>query len=306
MTDYNGLVYGLDEQIYHRQPGLSSTGAKKILQSPAHYRHYVEHPEEPKAGFDLGSAVHSKVLGVGAQIAVYPDGNGPERFEHDGQELDNVLASNGAISTKAAKAFEADARDRGLIPVKRVTARVVDIMAESVLSNPTARALFEGGDAEVSMFATDPITGVPMRGRLDYLSKRIADLKTTAGDASESGFARQAFSLGYEIQFGWYSHMYELITGERPPWLFVVVETSAPYLANVHVLSEDGQRIGTQKARAARELYARCIESGSWPGYPNRSGGDIGILDVPMYAIYEYQERFNDNGLELVQPRSNS
>lgn len=302
MTEYQGLVHGLDEQIYHRQPGLSSTGAKKILQSPAHYRHYVEHPEEPKAGFDLGSSVHTKVLGVGADIAIYPDGTGPERFEYEGAETDNVLASNGAVSTKAAKAFEAEARSNGLIPVKRVTARVVNLMAESVLSNPTARALFEGGAAEVSMFANDPSTGVPMRGRLDYLSKTIADLKTTAGDASESGFARQAFSLGYEVQFGWYSHMYELITGERPPWLFVVVEASAPYLANIHVLSDDGQRIGARKARAARELYARCVESGSWPGYPNRSGGDIGILDVPMYAIYEYQERFSDDGLELVQP----
>ncbi|MBT2485785.1 MULTISPECIES: PD-(D/E)XK nuclease-like domain-containing protein [unclassified Microbacterium] len=306
MSDYQGLVHGLEEQRYHRQPGLSSTGAKKILKSPAHYHHYVTHPEEPRDAFDLGSAVHAKVLGVGADIAVYPDGNGPERFEYDGAELDNVLASNGAISTKAAKAFEADARSKGLIPVKRVTARVVNLMAESVLSNGTARALFEGGQPEVSMFATDPATGVPMRGRLDYLSKRIADLKTTAGDASESGFARQAFTLGYEIQFGWYSHIYELITGERPPWLFVVVEASAPYLANVHVFSEDGQRIGSRKAQAARELYARCLESGLWPGYPNRSGGAIGILDVPMYAIYEYQERFSDDGLELVQPRTYS
>lgn len=292
MTDYEGLVYGLDEQIYHRLPGLSSTGAKKILKSPAHYKHYSEQPQETKAEFDLGSAVHSKVLGVGAQIAIYPDGTGPERFEYDGVELDNVLASNGAISTKAAKAFEAEARESGLIPVKRVTGRVVNLMVESVLANTTARALFERGKPEVSMFATDPVTGVAMRGRLDSEGPELGDLKTMSGEASEAGFAKQVFNLGYEIQYGWYDHLYELITGERKPWLFVVVEANAPYLTNVHILSEDARRIGVEKAKKAREIYARCRDTNTWPGYSNRNGGPIGIIDVPMYAIYDFQDNY--------------
>ena len=292
MTDYNGLVYGLDEQIYHRQPGLSSTGAKKILQSPAHLKHYLEKSQEPKAEFDLGSAVHSKVLGVGAQIAVYPDGNGPERFEYDGSELDNVLASNGAISTKAAKAFEADARDRGLIPVKRVTARVVDIMAESVLSNPTAKALLASGDPEVSMFATDPDTGVALRGRLDWLGPRIVDLKTTAGDASESEFAIHAFRFGYDIQQALYEHTYNLITGDTLPYLFVVVEAHAPYLTAVHMLGNDELLMARRRAREARERYARAIETGEWPGYKTRSGGPIGILQAPVWNVNAYIDEF--------------
>lgn len=292
MTDYNGLVYGLDEAVYFRQPGLSSTGAKKILQSPAHLKHYLSQPEAPKDAFDVGSAVHSKVLGVGAQIAVYPDGTGPERFEHDGTELDNVLASNGAISTKAAKAFEADARDRGLIPVKRVTARVVDIMAESVLSNPTVKALLASGDPEVSMFTTDPDTGVALRGRLDWLGPRIVDLKTTAGDASESEFAIHAFRFGYDIQQAMYEHTYNLITGDNLPYLFAVVEAHAPYLTAVHVLGADELLMARRRAREARERYARAIETGEWPGYKTRSGGPIGILQAPVWNVNAYIDEF--------------
>lgn len=295
MTEYNGLVYDLDETLYHSLPGLSSTGAKKILRSPAHFQHYINNKEAPKSAFDLGSAVHTKVLGTGSDIAVYPDGEGHETFEFEGVELGNVLATNGAVSTKAAKAFEADARDRGLIPVKRVVSRVVDRMVESVLSNQTARALLEGGHPEVSMFATDPDTQVALRGRIDYLGKRIADLKTTAGESSESGFAKHVFNLGYEVQFGQYEHTYELITGERPPWLFIVVENEAPYLTGVHVLSEDAQQIGRDKARAARERYARARDTNNWGGYTNRNGGPIGIIDVPVYAVYEYQDKFQEN-----------
>lgn len=289
---YSGLIHGLDEQLYHRQSGLSSTGAKKILKSPAHYRHYAEQPQETKAEFDLGSAVHSKVLGVGAQIAIYPDGTGPERFEYEGKELDNVLDKTGGLRTAASKAFEVEKRAEGLIPVKRVTGRVVDIMVESVLANDTARALFERGKPEVSMFATDPDTGVAMRGRLDSEGPELGDLKTMSGEASETGFAKQVFNLGYEIQYGWYDHLYELITGERKPWLFVVVEAQAPYLTNVHILSEDARRIGIEKAKKARETYARCRDTNTWPGYSNRNGGPIGIIDVPMYAIYDFQDNY--------------
>ena len=292
MTDYNGLVYGLDEATYFRQPGLSSTGAKKILQSPAHLKHYLSQPEAPKDAFDLGSAVHSKVLGVGAQVTVYPDGNGPERFEYGGVETDNVLSKSGTTGTNAARAFEAEARDNGLIPVKRVVARVVDLMAESVLSNPTAKALLASGDPEVSMFATDPDTGVALRGRLDWLGPRIVDLKTTAGDASESEFAIHAFRFGYDIQQAMYEHTYNLITGDTLPYLFVVVEAHAPYLTAVHMLGNDELLMARRRAREARERYARAIETGEWPGYKTRSGGPIGILQAPVWNVNQYIDEF--------------
>lgn len=292
MTDYNGLVYGLDEAVYFRQPGLSSTGAKKILQSPAHLQHYLTQPEAPKDAFDVGSAVHSKVLGVGAQIAVYPDGTGPERFEYDGKELDNVLDKTGGLRTAASKAFEAEKRAEGLIPVKRVTARVVNLMAESVLSNPTVKALLASGDPEVSMFATDPDTGVALRGRLDWLGPRIVDLKTTAGDASESEFAIHAFRFGYDIQQAMYEHTYNIITGDNLPYLFAVVEAHAPYLTAVHVLGADELLMARRRAREARERYARALESGEWPGYKTRSGGPIGILQAPVWNVNQYIDEF--------------
>ena len=289
MTDYQGLVYGLDEQVYHRQPGLSSTGAKKILQSPGHYQEYVSSPAEVKDAFDLGSAVHSKVLGVGAQMAVYPDGDGAETFEYDGKTLTNVLASNGAVSTNAARAFGEDARSRGLIPVKRIVARVVNRMAESVLAHDEARASLEGGDPEVSLFATDPDTDVALRGRFDYLGSRITDLKTTSGEASETGFARVFFRLGYHVQFGHYSHIYDLITGHAKQWLWIVVEDSAPYVTNVFALDRDERKMGMALAKRARERYARCRDSGVWPArYENRTGGRVGLLKAPTYEINDF------------------
>lgn len=290
---YSGLVYDLDETEYHGLPGLSSTGAKKILRSPAHYQWYINSPHETKDEFDVGSLVHAKVLGVGAKHTVYPDGEGPETydtFDDKGNPvtLTNVLASNGALSTKAARAFAAEARDHGLIPVKRVTARVVDKMAESILAHEEARALLEGGAPEVSMFATDPLTAVDCRGRLDYERPRtIADVKKTGGAASEAEFARSFFRFGYDVQFGHYEWIYHAITGTTPPFLWIVVEDAAPYVTNVFMLDPEAQDIGRARARRARERYAAARDSNRWTGYTNVKDQRIGIIKAPQFAIYE-------------------
>lgn len=296
---YQGLVHDLDEAAYHQLPGLSSTGAKKILRSPAHYQHYINNPHETKDEFDVGSLVHAKVLGVGAKHTVYPDGEGPETYETVDDKgnpvtLTTVLASNGALSTKAAKSFAAEARSNGLIPVKRVTARVVDKMAESVLAHDEARALVEGGAAEVSMFHTDTDAGAHYRGRLDYLRpKTIADLKTTAGQATETEFSKHFYRLGYDVQFGLYDWLYTQITGDTLPFLWIVVETEAPYLTNVFALEREDQQNARERAARARERYVRCMDSGRWPGYVNVNRSRIGLIKAPMFAVYDQIDEGN-------------
>src|SRR5665647_1017828 len=144
----------MPELEYHASPGLSSTGMKWLLRSPKHYRQNMDHRVE-KAAFDLGHAVHAKVLGVGMGVAIIPE---------------DLLASNGAASTKDAKEFIAVSRAAGLVPVKADLVAKVDAIAEAVLANPKAHALLSlDGDTEVSLFADDPDTGVHMRGRIDYL-----------------------------------------------------------------------------------------------------------------------------------------
>lgn len=292
ITTPPGFVRDMPENDYHAHPALSSTAAKKLVKSAAHYQHYVSNPHESKDEFDLGSAVHAKVLGVGADIAVYPDGYGPESFTFKDEEMDNVLATNGAVSTSAAKAFAAETRAAGLIPVKRSVARKVNAIAESVLRNPAARKLLEDFEPEVSMFATCPVTGLNLRGRVDIWGRRVGDLKTTSGDASEDGFAISAFRYGYDIQFGHYDYILELLDAQRP-WLWVVVETEAPYITGVFTMNDDTARMGRDKARLARERLARAIETGEYPGYENRSGGPIGIIRPPMFSVYEYQDMFD-------------
>lgn len=279
----DGLVIGMPEEEYHVGPELSSTGAKLILDSPARFRYVMDHGRAAKKEFDVGSAAHSKVLGVGAEIVVIPA---------------DKLATNGAASTAAAKEFIAEARAAGQIPLKQEVADLVNNMAEAVLNHPMARALLEQvGSPEASVFTTDPATGVRMRGRFDFLPQprpdrgRIClDLKSIGTSASPSGFSVQAARMGYDVQQGHYLDILDLITGEADAsMVFVVVETAAPHLVGVHQLDRDFADMGHAKARRARELFARATETGEWPGYSD----EITLAPPPMWALYEYQDNFS-------------
>ena len=286
MTDPTGIVPNMDEATYHAHPALSSTEARLILNSPAKYRWKKDNPPliAPSKKFDIGSAVHSLVLGTGYEAVGIPA---------------ELLASNGAISTTAAKAFVADARDRGLIPLKEEEFQPIADAAEAVLAHPAAKQLFaQPADGEVSVFATDPQTGVDVRARFDFLptestlsapSRVAVDLKT-ARDASPNGFTKSIAEYGYDVQRAWYLDALKWITGETAEMVFVAVEKDPPYLVAVHQLPTVWTEMGAEKARRARHVYAECVESGAWPGY----GDEVHLLSPPQWLMFQHEMEYGD------------
>lgn len=276
------IVNGMPEAEYHARQELSSTEARLILRSAKAYRWAKDHPPliAPSKKFDVGSAIHAKVLGTGYEVDVIPE---------------DLLASNGAASTAAAKAFIADSRAAGRIPMKQAEFEAVTGPAESVLAHPTARGLFEQpGDAEVSVFAE--VDGVPVRARFDFLPdqgarRRVAiDLKTTV-DASFRAFERSIASYRYDVQENWYLTALEADTGVMPQGMepelaFIAVEKTPPYDLMVHAITPEWKQIARDDAARARRIYAECLQSGEWPGYP------LGIQyhAPPMWLLMQSEE----------------
>ncbi len=59
---------------YHQLPGLSSSGARKLLDCPAKFKYELDNPPPPKDVFDFGRVAHRLVLGEGDQYqVVYAD-----------------------------------------------------------------------------------------------------------------------------------------------------------------------------------------------------------------------------------------
>lgn len=269
-----GLVLDMDEMTYHARPELSSTGVRKILDSPARFQWETTHRTESVA-YDVGHAVHGKVLGVGSPVVPYPD-------EH--------LTPLGKPSTKAATvAWVDEQRAAGLVPIARADAELIDAMAEALLTHKAARKILEQpGHSEVSAFATDPDTGVACRARIDRLCPTVAaDVKTTTGSASPHGFGREAAKYGYPIQDAHYTDTLSWITGERLPMAFVVVEKSRPHLVAVHYFDEITRMVAREMAAKARATYADCLATDSWPGHSD----DPYITQVPGWWLDQAEDQ---------------
>ena len=267
-----GLVLGMPEDEYHGGPEFSSSAAKEILKTPAHYKHvYMDGHREQKKAWDIGTAVHTKVLGTGADTVTCP----PE-----------LLASNGAMSTKAAKEWKAEQESAGLIVVSEPDLAKINAMVESVMAHGLARSWLElPGQAEASMFATDPETGLRLRCRFDRLpddERASIDLKTTL-DASPGGFMRRAHDLGYHVSRAHYLHTAALAGHARKEMVLIAVENKAPYLVGVYQFTQRQVERGERRAREARHLLVKCRQNDSWPGYSPK----LEFLDEPPYAMYQ-------------------
>lgn len=268
------ILYDLPEQDYHARPELSSTGARRLLDSPARFRYYEDHPQPHKAAFDLGSAAHTKILGVGSSTVEYP-----ARF----------LTASGNLTTRRDMAdliteWMNEQRSAGLIPIGADDARRVDAMAEAVLADTDARQVLESIEGrEVSII--QDVTGVPCRARFDmYDGVNAGDLKT-ARDASPRGFNRSVGSYGYHIQQAFYSDVHYAETGDQlRSFKFIVVEAAAPHLVGVYDLDPMWMDIAAGKVFTARETYKKCVETNTWPGY------GAATLTAPTWAVYEGEE----------------
>lgn len=275
------IQYDYPEADYHQRAELSSTQARQILDSPARYKWALTQPPRTSDAFDVGHAVHAKVLGVGGAVIEYP-------AEH--------LTPSGAVSTKAATVAWADGqRDAGYIPITASQARQVDQMAESVLAHPAARALFEQpGHAEASVFAQCDETLIDVRARFDYLPELsidnpiAVDLKTTSGKATVRDFGKSVSQWGYHIQAGHYLDALRLDTGRDDiGFQFVVIEKTAPYIVAVHQLDDYYAAIGIDEARRARRILRDCLDNNTWP----TGLEDVQYIGAPNWLIEDEEIR---------------
>ncbi|GAA5048332.1 hypothetical protein HNP84_000201 [Thermocatellispora tengchongensis] len=267
-------IYDLAEDEYHADPvpggSLSSSGTRRLLATcPAVYRWEREHGALPRRAWDLGTAAHKLVLGVGPTLAVI---DAPD------------------YRTKAAQQERDAARAAGAVPLLTKEHDQVQAMAAALRTHPIAGPLLTpgNGDAEQTLIWYDHPTGVWCRARLDWLRRPqtgrpiIADYKTTT-DASEEAIARAVASYGYHCQHDWYTTGAAAL-GLDAGMVFVFQEKQPPYVVTVVELDHDAIRAGRRRNRRAIEIYARCAETGHWPAYAE---DHIPLITLPAWATRE-------------------
>jgi hypothetical protein len=74
-----------------------------------------------------------------------------------------------------------------------------------------------------------------------------------------------------------------------------VQEKTPPYLVSVIELGEMALTIGRHEYRKAIDIFARCVETDTWPGY----GDDVVTVGAPVWAEYRYIDELAPAEIEV-------
>jgi hypothetical protein len=255
--------YEMTAQAYHQQAGIDtpalSASIAKILdaKSPAHAYHC--HPRlgggrfETSDSMEFGTLFHAVALGQMTNVAIGD-------FE--------------TWASKDAKAFKAAAEAAGQIPVKRSKMGVVNAMAAAFarqVANSDTRGFYAEGTLTeaAAIWAHGDVVCKTLFDRVNVETGLIYDIKTTT-DASPDACERKIVAMGYDIQAEFYrmalESVYPALEG-RTRFVFLFVETSAPYVMTPFELSTMSAAIGRTKVLKAIDKWRECLLFDSWPGY---------------------------------------
>ena len=286
-------LYEVSAEDYHRTeicvgPSISSSGLRAVLDCPAKYwfnspLNPERPPESSAPHFTLGKAAHDLVLDGAAwpnRYHVLPEGF--------------TCAASKKFASEIQAADEAEAAGKTLL--KHDDHIAVMGMAEAIKRHPIHKALGRG-KAEPTLVWQDAETGVWLRCRPDFLpsnNRAVPDYKTTASARPED-FSRSVAEYGYHQQAALYLDGIEAVFGPLPDgkyrqFYFIAQEKTPPYIVQPFALDQETVEWGRRLNRKAIRTFARCLESGRWPGYAD----DFVTVGLPRWKVGQLEQTFTE------------
>lgn len=263
------------ESYFAPSTGISNSMLGDFLRSPRLYeRRYVHgiNDRESSDSMDLGTLAHAAILE-------------PNALEQRYKLIpDDVLSKSGARAGQAWKDFAA--ANQGVILINQQQLDAIHEIAASVRRcDVVAEALDAPGHAECAIQWVCEACGMLRKARLDWLTADYAaviDIKTTR-DCSAQAFARSVVNYGYHRQAAYYTEAVEALSGKRPPFVFVAVQSEPPYVARAYTLDADAMALGMAEVVEGLQRLRDASALNDW-----REPGEnqITILPLPAWAYH--------------------
>lgn len=249
-------------QDYDALVALNYSGSKSLLQSPRHYRAYLEQPREETKALRVGSAVHAFTLTpelAAASYAVAPD---VDRRTKDGKDAWSAFtAQNDGKTILTADEWEL---------ISSVSKSMSEVIRRTG-AHITATELM------VSVDYMD----IKLKSAIDLVLEDesgvwLYDLKTCE-DASPKGFLSAVRSYRYNLQSVFYRTVYEKAFNTKVAgFRFIACEKAQPYCSATYQIGPELMSYGYEDFIKAVELYKACTALNEWPGYSD----DVQVIDI--------------------------
>ncbi|EAJ1232609.1 exodeoxyribonuclease VIII [Campylobacter fetus] len=257
---------------YHARSELSKSDLDLLAKSPLHYKN-KEFKEQSKAML-LGSITHKLVLEPNDfknEFSIIPQ---VDKRTKQGKELLAEFETN--LSGKIA--IESDIFD---------TAKD---MANEVLAMRQTAFFLRDGKAEQSYFSE--LESVKVKCRPDFYNENLGllvDLKTTS-DASAKGFMSSVANFNYHMQAAFYTDIMRNLGFKIDKFLFIAVETKAPYYVGFYELDIAALEQGRDRYKELLGLYKWCVEHNNWYGYAKKQDDKIDYIQTLSLPTWKYYE----------------
>ena len=255
----------ISNKEYRQRPGISSSELKKIMITPAHYKHWKENPQEDTPALLFGRSAHKYILETYdfyTEFAVAPI---CDRRTKEGKEIWNK--------------FVVDSEGKDVITQEQF--EQIDAMRNSAYATPFVAKLLSG-NKELSFWGKDEDTGLVIKCRpdciTDFNGKHILIDYKTCTDAENTKFYRDSIKFGYDLQLAYYREILKQNTGLDYDVVIIAQEKTAPYVTNVFQLSENYLENGRELYKEMLKVYKNCLETDNWYGYMKDG---ISILGQP-------------------------
>jgi hypothetical protein len=262
----------MNHREYEQINALNWSTLKTITVSPAKMKHIMDHPEErgDTDAFRRGRAIHCATLE-------------PDRFFNGFvvvPDFDQIARDKfGSLRTKEARLFRDASRadfvddlNPGAEQITEEDREIALRCADGVRAHKRAMELLSGAKVEQVVEWIHPGTGVHCKGRLDILTNRVIDLKSTRRETVRE-ILRDAAMFDYHCQVAWYhegAKVAGLIDGRTPPAAIFVHATPGSKFVDVAVLDMGMDPSTLESALKTCDkminLYAGCLAADMWPG----------------------------------------
>ena len=260
---------------YRRIGAVHWSTLKEMNRSPLHYKWALENDRKDSPVLMKGRAAHTAILD-------------PDNFLRH-----YVLCP---LKDRRAKGFKDFARLHvGKTILFEKEYQTALNIRDAVRAHPEASRLLMGGEKEKTITWTDPDTGLKCKSRLDYLGRRLGDLKT-ARSVERRAFANAVVAYQYHGQMAMYRDAVMSTEGRVPDQTFIVaVESLPPHDVAVFILGDEELERGLHIYRSYLQRVKDCTEDNAWPGrYP-----EVEALTLPAWA-YEESDDNEDMEVEVV------
>jgi hypothetical protein len=275
MTPFTKGIHQIPEAQYFGIKAASSTLLKEMKKSPAHAYNFLNRDPEQEASDEKRKALRQGKLIERAILE-------PHRIKGL-----PVKPKGMSFATTEGKAWRAAHANSEILTSEEDA--MLKAIAANVNADPDISAILRaGGQVQPSLFAIDEETGIPLKSRLDWLSKGnfILDIKSTVtADPDTHGFPREIAKFAYHIQAAFYLDMCARLGMPKEVFVFLAVEKKPPYVVTPIQLDRLSINKGRSEYRRLLLKYKECVEANSWPFYSR----GIQIVTISDWSLREQE-----------------